>query len=231
MRWGLAVSVSVSCAIGAGGLGAVGLARAGEAGGRVDGKVSVVVDGAAREDASGVVVYLTGFSEPPPHGHVPELVQKNRHFEPPLLAITAGQEVSFPNGDPFFHNVFSVSPGQRFDLGQYRTGETKTRLFREPGPVEVYCNIHPEMAATILVLPNRRFATTAADGSFAIDGVPPGTWTLYAYDRMSSAPARIQVTAAAGQTSTVDLTVVQTHRTFTHKNKFGEDYRDPDKYK
>jgi plastocyanin len=211
-------------------LGAAPLADNPDARGRVEGRVTVTAGGAARPDASGVVVYLTGFSEPPLRGKDPELVQTNRHFDPPLLAITAGQEVAFPNGDPFFHNVFSVSPGQRFDLGQYRSGETKTRLFREPGPVEVYCNIHPEMAATILVLPNRRFATTAADGSYVIDGVPPGTWTLYAYDRMSSAPARAPVTVAAGQTSTVDLTIVETRTSFRHKNKYGEEYRDPDKY-
>jgi len=201
------------------------------AGGRVEGRVRLTTNGEPRPDASGVIVYLTGFVEPPLKGKPPELVQHDRHFEPPLLAITAGQEVAFPNGDPFFHNVFSVSPGQRFDLGQYKTGETKTRLFPEPGPVEVYCNIHPEMAATILVLPNRRFATTTADGSFAIDGIPAGTWTIYAYDRLSSAPVKAEVTVTAGAATAVDFTVAQTRTTFKHKNKYGEEYRDPDKYK
>src|SRR5215471_6774826 len=75
-------------------------------GGRVVGHVSVTIDGTPREDASGVVVYVTGFTEPPPRGVVRQIMQRSRQFEPPLLAITAGQEVSFPNGDPFFHNVF-----------------------------------------------------------------------------------------------------------------------------
>jgi hypothetical protein len=138
--------------------------------------------------------------------------------------------VSFPNADPFFHNVFSLSPGQRFDLGQYRRGETKTRLFVEPGPVEVYCNIHPEMAATVLVLPNRRFAVTAADGSYAIDGVPPGRWAIFAYDRRSSAPVRAEVLVADGGVAEVDFTVAQTRKSFRHRNKFGEEYRDPKRY-
>jgi plastocyanin len=198
--------------------------------GRVAGRVVVTVDGAARPDASGVVVYVTGFLEPPPRGVVPEILQRGRKFEPSLLAITAGQEVSFPTGDPFFHNVVSRSPGQRFDLGQYRRGETKRRRFVEPGPVEVYCNIHPEMAATVLVLPNRRFTVTAADGSFAIDGVPPGRWSIYAYDRLSTAPARAEVTVVDGGEAAVDFTVAQTRKGFTHKNKFGEEYRDPKQY-
>jgi plastocyanin len=198
--------------------------------GRVAGRVTLTVDGAARADASGVVVYVTGFHEAPPAA-VPEIVQRGRRFEPALIAITAGQEVSFPNADPFFHNVFSVSPGQRFDLGQYKRGETKTRVFREPGPVEVYCNIHPEMAATILVLPNHRFALTAADGSFAIDGVPAGVVEVYAYDRLSSAPEKKLVTVPGGGVATVDFTVAQTRRGFAHKNKYGEDYRDNRSYR
>jgi plastocyanin len=105
-----------------------GVARA-ERTGRVVGHVKVVVDGAERADASGVVVYLTGFTEPPPRDAVrPTMVQRDRRFDPALIAITAGQEVSFPNADPFFHNVFSVSPAQRFDLGQYKLGETEKTL-------------------------------------------------------------------------------------------------------
>jgi hypothetical protein len=220
-----AVAILLLC--GGGGRGG---SAAAAPGGRVVGRVVVTVDGVARPDAAGVVVYLTGFTERPPDGPVPEILQRGRKFEPPLLAITAGQEVSFPNADPFFHNVFSLSPGQRFDLGQYRRGETKTRLFVEPGPVEVYCNIHPEMAATVLVLPNRRFALTAADGTFAIDGVPPGRWSIYAYDRLSAAPAKAEVVVEAGATAQVDFAVAQTRRGFKHKNKFGEEYRDPKLY-
>ena len=198
--------------------------------GSVTGRVKVMVDGAERPDASGVVVYVTGFAEPPPRGVVAEVVQKDRKFQPSILAVTAGQEVSFPNADPFFHNVFAVSPAVRFDLGQYRRGETKKRIFQELGPVEIYCNIHPEMAAKILVLPNRRFTVSAADGSFTLDGVPAGTWDVYAYDLMSIAPERAQVTVTAGGTSHVELVVSQTRKSLRHKNKFGEEYREGKEY-
>jgi len=83
-----------------------------------------------------------------------------------------------------------LSAARRFDLGQFKQGEKETKSFRKPGVVEVYCNIHPEMAATILVLPNRRFTTAAPDGRFAIEGLPPGRWTVFAYDRLADRPAR-----------------------------------------
>jgi hypothetical protein len=199
--------------------------------GTVMGQVKVRAGDVERADASGVLVYLTGFREPPQRAPIPEIVQRGRRFEPALVAITAGQEVSFPNADPFFHNVFSPSPAQRFDLGQYRMGETKTRLFPEPGFIEVYCNIHPEMAATILVLPNRRFTTTARDGSYRIAGVPAGTWQLFAYDGLASVPERADVTVAPGGTAVVDFTVAETRTSSPHKNKYGERYREPDRYR
>jgi hypothetical protein len=208
------------------------LAAGGEVGrGRVAGRVRVTLEGVELPDASGVVVYVVGFSEPPPVAPTPEILQRGETFLPRLLAITAGQEVSFPNDDPFFHNVFSVSPGAKFDLGQYRRGQTKKKLFVEPGPVEVYCNIHPEMAATVLVLPNRRFASTAADGSFVIEGVPAGTWTIYAYDHFAATPARAEITVGAGGTTEASFTIARTRTSRPHRNKYGEEYRDSKRYR
>jgi plastocyanin len=194
---------------------------AADGGATVRGRITVTAGGAPRRDASGVVVYVTGFEEPPP-AVVPELRQKGRQFQPALLAITAGQSVAFPNGDPFFHNVFSLSPARRFDLGQFKLGESKEKQFPRPGVVEVYCNIHPEMAATILVLPNRRFATTAADGSFAIAGVPEGTWAIYAFERQAEKPARGEVRVAGGVAAEVKLTLDVTARALSRLNKYGE---------
>jgi plastocyanin len=199
--------------------------------GRVTGKVELTRRGQPVEDASGVVVYLTGFEEPAPAGVIPEVRQRNRRFDPPLLAVTRGQEVAFPNADPFFHNVFSPSTARRFDLGQFKRGAAKKKGFPETGVVDVFCNIHPEMSATILVLPNRRHAVTARDGTFVIDGVPPGTWTAYAFDRHALRPERAQVTIGPGGGATLSFRIDEQRFAFPHKNKYGEPYRDPTKYR
>ncbi len=198
--------------------------------GGVAGAVTVMRDGKAKTDASGLVVYVVGFEEKPPK-RTAKIRQRLQRFIPELLPITAGQSVSFPNADPFFHNVFSLSPARKFDLGQYKEGETKTKSFPKTGVVELFCNIHPDMAATILVLPNRRFARTSADGGFTIEGVPAGTWTVYAYSRYAEKPASSKVTVEAGKETEIELIVNETRASFEHKNTFGETYRDPEKYR
>lgn len=190
--------------------------------GRVTGTAKVTeADGKAA--TADVIVYITGFTEPPANTTV-EMQQKNRRFVPDLAAVTVGDKVAFPNGDPFLHNVFSQSPPRKFDLGSFKKGDSKDRQFTTAGVVEVYCNIHPEMAATILVLPNRRHTRAGADGRFVIDGVPEGTWTVFAYTRRASKPASAKVTVKAGADTAIDLTLVRGTEQ-AHTNKFGEKYR------
>lgn len=194
------------------------------AAGGVKGSVRVTFKGASKADSSGVVLYLTGFTEAAPE-RTAELAQRNKLFVPALLPITAGQSVAFPNQDPLFHNVFSPSTVRPFDLGQYRQGESKTKQFPSPGVVDVYCNIHPGMVGTILVLPNRRWATTGADGSFMIEGIPPGNFTLFAWSRYAEKPVRQAVAVEAGKTLEINLTIDETRADVPHLNKFGQPYR------
>jgi plastocyanin len=190
--------------------------------GRVLGTVKVTeADG--KPATADVIVYITGFTEPP-SGTSIEVQQKGRRFVPDLVAVTVGDKVAFPNWDPFLHNVFSQSPPRKFDLGSFKKGDSKDRQFTQAGVVEVYCNIHPEMAATILVLPNRRHTRVGADGKFVLDGVPPGTWTVFAYTRRASKPISAKVTVTAGADTAIDLTLVRGAEQ-VHANKFGEKYR------
>jgi plastocyanin len=190
--------------------------------GRVVGTVAVTeADGKPAKGAE-VVVYVVGFKEPGT-GATATIVQRDRTFVPELVAITAGDSVAFPNADKFLHNVFSPSSTRRFDLGSFKRGESKTKEFPTTGVVDVYCNIHPEMAATILVVPNRAHARAKADGSFVVGGVPPGTWTVFAYTRRASKPVSAKVTVAAGADATVSL-ALQRGAEPEHLNKYGEKY-------
>ena len=197
--------------------------------GTVRGVIALSRNGESIANRSGVLVYVVGFDEAPPP-ITADVQQRGKRFIPPLLGITAGQKVAFPNGDPFYHNVFSPSLVRQFDVGQYRAGESRSRVFPKSGVVDVYCNIHPQMSATILVLPNRRFALTTRDGSFTIYGVPVGRWKIYAYSRRAAKPVGTEVDVRPGRTAVVDLTVTETRSDFRHPNKYGESYRDPGKY-
>jgi plastocyanin len=179
--------------------------------------------------AGAVLVYLVGFDEPAPRGAV-VVKQVGKHFIPDLIAATAGQSVEFPNGDPFLHNVFSPSSERSFDLGSYPRGDSRARTFPRPDVIDIFCNIHPEMSATLVVLPNTRFAFAADDGAFDLVGVPPGKWTLFAYSRRAVAPVRIDVTVTAGATTDVELKLDEVPKSFAHPNKYGEAYRDTTVY-
>ncbi len=148
------------------------------AAGSVTGKVQLRDSREKRHDYSGVVLALT--SRPPGalvDVHV-RMLQKNKTFIPHVLAVAAGTYVDFPNDDPIFHNAFSSYNGQIFDLGLYAPGSTKSVRFSREGIVRVFCNIHSSMSAVIVVLPTPYFATTAPDGSYLIQNVPPGDYEL-----------------------------------------------------
>jgi len=108
--------------------------------------------------------------------------QRNETFVPHVLAIVAGTTVDFPNSDLTYHNVFSLSKAKSFDLGRYAVGKSKAVRFDKPGIVRVFCEIHSHMSAFILVFSHRYFAVTAPDGSYRIDNVPPGTYSVFVWN-------------------------------------------------
>jgi len=114
-------------------------------------------------------------------GGAPAMEQKDQAFGPRVLAVPVGGTVAFPNRDPIFHSVFSVSPVKRFDLGKYGRGKSKSVKFTKAGVVNVYCDIHSDMAGFILVVPNHAFVQPDSDGRFALPVLPPGTYTVIAW--------------------------------------------------
>jgi hypothetical protein len=109
------------------------------------------------------------------------VVQRNRQFFPRVTAVPVGSTVRFYNRDNVYHNVFSVSPAKRFDLGKYPPNAINQITFTRPGVVNLFCDIHPSMAAWVIVVPTRLFVRPAADGSFALPRLPSGVYTLLAW--------------------------------------------------
>ena len=109
-------------------------------------------------------------------------IRRNETFMPHVLAIVAGTTVDFPNSDLTYHNVFSLSRAKSFDLGRYAVGKSKSVRFERPGIIRVFCEIHSHMSAFILVFAHRYFAVTEPDGSFRLDNVPPGTYSVFVWN-------------------------------------------------
>jgi plastocyanin len=136
--------------------------------------------------------------------------QRDESFVPRVIAIPRGSSVEFPNFDPYFHNVFSLSRALTFDLGRFRKGEKRERVFPHAGVVKVYCHIHSEMAATIMVFDHRLYSTPTSEGSFTIDAVPPGTYQLSAWhERIGETTKPIKVVAGEDASIEFSLPVVE----------------------
>jgi plastocyanin len=159
------------------------------------------------------------------------LRQKDKTFEPHLLVVTKGSTVDFPNLDPWFHNVFSLFNGKRFDLGLYEAGTTRTVHFDREGVSFIFCNIHPEMSAVVVVLPSPYFAIPDKQGEFFIASVPPGRYMLHVWNE-HALPAALQALSRTVDVSPASHVVGTIHIQVTtaptqHKNKYGQDYEPP----
>jgi hypothetical protein len=159
-------------------------------------------------------------------------VQANKRFDPRVLAVPVGTAVEFPNRDPFFHNVFSLFAGKRFDLGLYEAGGTRLVHFNRPGVSYIFCNIHPEMSAVVVALDTPYHAISDKTGRIMISGVPSGRYQMQVWSELVS-PEALQgltreVTVSEGGSSLGTIRVVEGEPPpRSHKNKYGRDYDRP----
>jgi plastocyanin len=174
----------------------------------------------------------TTTSQTMPPGHF-TLVQKNRMFMPHLLVVPVGSVVTFPNADPFFHNVFSLFNGKRFDLGLYEAGKSKDVVFSREGVSYIFCNIHPEMSAVVLAFSTPYYAVADREENLRVANIPPGEYevnvwieglTQRSLDRLVR-----RVHFGPGQSESISLDVRDSSRESpSHLNKFGQPYeQDP----
>jgi plastocyanin len=199
------------------------------AGGSVAGRVTVVRKGSALADGSNAVVWIEGLKKRAPGARTEgparaEMKSQGKKFVPRVIAVEKSGEVQFPNVDPIYHNVFSVSPSNRFDLGLYRSGGSREKRFDESGLVRVYCNIHPQMVGFVMVVDSDFAAVTGPDGAFRFDGVPPGSWTVKAWHEEGgegSAPVAVRAATDSAVAIRLDASAFKTE---PHKNKYGKDY-------
>lgn len=197
--------------------------------------VDLTRDGHRLKDASQAVVWLTplGSIEPPTQkpSEIPQLVQKDKSFHPSLLVIPVGGKVEFPNHDPFFHNVFSLFEGKRFDLGLYESGTTRFVQFDKPGISFIFCNIHAQMSAVVIAVATPYYAISNARGDLRLPDVPPGRYALQLFH--SAVPNDAlraltrEITVSPGETTLGSFTLAESDVMVAHKNKYGRDYDRP----
>jgi len=185
-------------------------------------------------DSSSAVVWLTPIGNSAalqpalPQAHV-QLLQKKKTFSPHLLVVPVGTPVEFPNQDPFFHNVFSLFEGKRFDLGLYEAGSSRSVVFNREGVSYIFCNIHPEMSAVVVALKTPYHGISDRSGLVTIQNVSPGMYDMEVWHErvlpeiLSSAKRRLEISSAANSLGTIHLPEKR-NLSQTHKNKYGRDY-------
>jgi plastocyanin len=193
-----------------------------------------------KSDNGDAVIWLKPVAEASGNGPTAhprfKIVQQHKRFEPHVLAVPAGSIVDFPNLDPFFHNVFSMYDGKRFDLGLYEAGASHSVTFDRPGVCYIFCNIHPEMIAVVVVTDSPYYAVSDKAGKFTISNVPFGRYLVTVWhergklDTTSDFPR--QVTISQENTSLPAIRLIDSGQLLApHKNKYGHDYDSPPTYK
>jgi plastocyanin len=160
------------------------------------------------------------------------LTQHNKSFEPHVLVVPVGSVVQFPNRDPFFHNVFSLFEGKRFDLGLYEAGSTRNVSFDRPGISYIFCNIHAEMSAVVIALDTPYYGISSRKGEIVIPNVPAGHYTMKTWyetappEALESMSREINVTENSPSLGVLRISA-SAAATAAHKNKYGMDYEPP----
>ena len=152
-----------------------------------------------------------------------EIVQRDKTFTPSFLIVPKGATIEFPNRDKLAHNVFSPAAGAAFDLGIYKQETTKSVTFDKAGLVPIFCNIHPQMIAHVLVVANRFYVHPDANGKFKLDGVPPGTYHAVAWFPFGTSE-RAEVTVQAGKQTELRFTLRERKAVADHRNKLDKPY-------
>lgn len=161
-----------------------------------------------------------------------KIAQQHKRFDPHVLAIPTGSIVDFPNLDPFFHNVFSMFDGKRFDLGLYEAGASHSVTFDRPGVVYIFCNIHPEMSAVVVVTDTPYYAISDKHGKFSISHVPPERYLVTVWHERgkpevaSDFPRQVTITQENASLPIIRL-IDSGQLLAPHKNKYGHDYDAP----
>jgi plastocyanin len=190
-------------------------------------------------DASNVAVWLTPLDQTDanalphlPPEKPPQLVQRHKTFEPHVLIVPVGTRVEFPNKDPFFHNIFSLYDGRRFDLGLYEAGTTRTVLFDRAGVSFLFCNIHAEMSAVVVSVATPYFGLSDRSGNLVIRGVPNGRYQMNVWSERASLEdlkGLTRMVTISDSARSLGPLRIQENPNFTpaHKNKYGLDYVPP----
>jgi plastocyanin len=201
----------------------------------LSGRVSLLLPPKVKIDPGGSVVYIPGLNVASAHpGATPSVTSRDKRFDPRVLAVSRGTRVAFPNVDSIYHNAFSLSPGNQFDMGLYRKGASRDFLMKNPGIVRIYCNIHPDMAASVVVVDGNAFAVVAPDGSYRIAGIPPGRHQVHIWSDVAGLQVVGMDFAAGGAVDWSPALDATQYRRVAHTNKHGKAYpkakNDADRY-
>jgi plastocyanin len=198
-----------------------------QAGVAVSGRVTLLEREEQRSsDVGQAVLWLTGDHARAGTPTTTEMATEGKQFVPHLAVVPLGSSIAFPNHDPFNHNVFSLSQEASFDLGFFGRGDARSVRFEKAGVIRVYCNVHAQMRGIVLVLETALYAQPSADGSFRIEGVPPGEYVLHAWHERAPAvslPLRVPQSGAAPLLVTLDA---RGYRLVQHRDKEGKSYSD-----